>query len=121
MSLDAKNLKPNETQKKKLKYEAKAILATIDEKIRTAHDSSKQSIEVPVPIQFTIEYMSTAEIQRQIYYQILISLLKRNFIVEIDVKKESTIFYITWVTPDERGEIDIQNELLAKYTKKQDI
>lgn len=116
--LKAVNLKQNESQKKTIKKEIVTILNSMDTEIKLAHEQGRNyEVTITVPINFSIPYMQNKDAQRIIYYEILKSLLEREFIVEIDLQKNSTVFYITWVSSDEKHEIELQNTLLAKHTR----
>jgi hypothetical protein len=118
MSLKADALRSNESQKKSLSKEVNNILGHIDDELKVGHDQGKHQIYIPLPITFSIPYMNNSDAQRIIYYRVLNSLLERNFNVEIDLKKDSTIFYITWLSNDELREVDLQNSVLVKHIKK---
>lgn len=118
MSLRANVLKSNESQKKSISKEVKAILGQIDDELKAAHECGRHEIGISVPITFSIPYMSNADAQRIIYYKILASLLEREFNVEIDLRKNATFFQVTWLSNDELAEVELQNTLLAKHTKK---
>jgi len=118
MSLKASALKNNDAKKKAINKELKGILAHIDDELKIAHDQGKHEIVVSVPITFSIPYMSNTEAQRIIYYNIISSLLDREFIPSIELKNNATLIHITWLTNEERHEIHVQNALLAKYTKR---
>jgi hypothetical protein len=116
--LKATTLKSNESQKKAFSKEIKGILGQIDDELKLAHDQGKHRIYTTLPITFSIPYMSNSDAQRIIYYKVLSSLLGRGFNVSIDLKKDSTVFEITWLSNDEFTEIELQNTLLAKHSKK---
>jgi hypothetical protein len=117
--LKANSLKHNDSQKKAIKKEVVTILNSMDNEIKLAHEQGKNyEVSITLPINFSIPYMSNKDAQRIIYYEILKSLSEREFIVEIDLQKNSTIFYITWLSNDEKLEIDLQNNLLAKHTRR---
>lgn len=118
MSLKASSLKHNEAQKRNVRAEVKNILANIDNEIRTAHEQGKNyEVSISVPITFSIPHMQNKDAQRMIYYEIIKSLEEREFIVEIELKKDSTLFYVTWLSSDEKTEIELQNTIIAKHTK----
>jgi hypothetical protein len=116
MSLKATSLKSNDSQKKNIKKEVNTILGHLDDELKLAHEQGKHSISLSLPITFAIPYMSNTDAQRAIYYKILVSLIDREFIPTIKLKKDSTIFHITWLSDEEHKEIDLQNTLLAKLT-----
>lgn len=119
MSLKAQTLKSNESQRKSIAKDVSDILAQMDDELKVAHDCGKHSVSISVPITFSIPYMNNADAQRTIYYKILSSLLERGFNVEIDLKKNVTLFQITWLSNDEVIDLELQNALLAKHTKKE--
>jgi hypothetical protein len=47
---------------------------------------------------------------------LLTSLIERDFLVEIDMQQESTLFNISWVSADEEEEIQMQNMVLARHS-----
>lgn len=118
MSIKASSLKQNEAQKRTIKKEVNNIIANIDNEIKNAHDQGKNlDIRINVPIVFAIPYMSNADAQRMIYFGILKSLLDREFIVEIDMQKDATVFHVSWLSEDEKQDIIMQNALIAKHTR----
>ncbi len=117
MSLKANNLKSNESQKKAVIKEVNAILAHIDDELKSAHEQGKHSIRTSVPITFSIPYMSNTDAQRSIYYKILISLLDRGFEVKITLGEKKSIFKVTWLSDEETKDIDLQNATIAKYSE----
>ena len=84
-----------------------------------AHEQGKHSISTFLPITFSVPYMANKDAQRIVYFKILDSLILREYNVEIELKKDATVYHITWLTRDEKEEIDVQNLLLAKHTKKE--
>ncbi len=118
MSLKASSLKHNDIQKRAIKKEVLSILANMDNDIKSAHEQGKNyEVVIRVPITFSIPHMQNKDAQRVIYYEILKSLLDREFIVELELNKDYTIFYITWMSSEEKLEIEMQNNTLAKYTR----
>jgi hypothetical protein len=118
MSLKAASLKHNEAQRRGIKKEVLNILANMDNEIKIAHEQGKNyEVCVSVPITFSIPHMQNKDAQRMIYYEILKSLMERDFIVEIELNKDSTLFYITWLSSEEKTEIELQNNMLAKHTR----
>ena len=119
MSLKANALKNNEAQKKAVSKELNSILPRIDDEIKLAHEQGKDRAIISLPITFAIPYMKNKDAQRIIYYKILTSLLERDFKnIEIDLKKNATLFYVSWLTEEEQNELVLQHTLLAKHTKK---
>jgi hypothetical protein len=118
MSLKANALKSNEAQKKSIAKDVTSILGQMDDELKAAHDSGRHSVSISLPITFSIPYMNNTDAQRIIYYKVLTSLLERDFNVEIDLRKNSTFFIVTWLSSDELSELELQNALLAKHTKK---
>lgn len=118
MSLKASALKSNEAQRKALANETNSILGHIDDELKKAHDCGKHTTSITLPITFAVPYMKNRDAQRIIYYKVLTSLLERDWNVEIELHKNSTVFHVTWLTTDELQEIELQNALLAKHTKK---
>lgn len=119
MSLKASALKSNDSQKKAIAREVVNILARIDDELKVAHEQGKHSISTFLPITFSVPYMANKDAQRIVYFKILDSLILREYNVEIELKKDATVYHITWLTRDEKEEIDVQNLLLAKHTKKE--
>ena len=118
MSIKASTLKSNESQKKAFAKEINAILGRIDDELKVGHEQGKHRILASLPITFSIPYMSNTDAQRIIYYKVLSSLIEREFNVEIELRKNSTVFDITWLSEDEFKETELQNAVLAKHTKK---
>lgn len=116
MSLNANTLSKNKDQSEHIKRIVYHILARIDDDLKEAHESGKKSISMTVPITFSIPHMKNKDAQREIYCGILQSLIKRNFNPKIEIKEESTIFHVTWLSKDELKDIEKQNSFLARYT-----
>jgi len=117
MSFKAGSLKNNESQKKAITRDLTSIMATINDNIRVAYESGADRVTVAVPITFNIPYMTNSDAQRIIYFHILKDLLERDFIVQLDLKQNATIFYIRWISDEEEKEIELQKALIAKYSK----
>jgi hypothetical protein len=118
MSLTADSLKNNEVQKRAVSREVKMVLAQIDDELKVAHSSGKHHAIVPAPITFSVPYMTGADSQRCIYFKILSDLIRRGFTVKINMKKDSTLFIVSWLSDDERKNLAEQNAIIAKYTVK---
>lgn len=118
MSIKADQLKSNVSQKKAYGKEISGILGRIDDEIKVGHEQGKHLVTVSLPITFSIPYADNSDAQRIIYYKVLVSLIDRGFNVWLILKKNSTIFEITWLTDDEIKDIDVQIAVLAKHTKK---
>lgn len=118
MSLKASALKQNEAQVKSIKRETNLILNRMDDELKAANESGRHQVMIPVPINFSIPYLKNKDAQRVIYYNILTSLIDRGFNPKLELKKDLTMFHITWLSDDEIQEITEQNTLLAKHTKK---
>jgi len=118
MSLKASQLRTNQTQKREIEKQVKGILSHFDDEIKIAHERGIHEVKLSAPISFGIPYMGNKEAQRTIYYQILKSLLDREFNATIDIQENSTMFEITWITHDEKQDITSQTNLIARYTKK---
>jgi len=118
MSLKASSLKYNDQQIKAINKEVSLILGHIDDELKVAHEQGKHNISISLPISFSIPYMNNKDSQRSIYYRVLKSLLDREFNSEIELTQNSTIFHITWLSKDEMRDLEVQNAILAKYTKK---
>jgi hypothetical protein len=116
--LKASALKNNESQKKAISKEVTAILSHIDDELKVAHEQGKSRVLTGVPITFSVPYMTNKDAQRKIYYHILISLIDRGFNAKIEMRADSTIFHITWLTREEQEELAVQHALLAKHTIK---
>lgn len=118
MSVKASSLKYNDNKRKAIKKEVSTILQYIDDEIKKAYDCDKRTVSVLLPIQFSIPYMSNSTAQRIIYFEILTSLLDRDFCVEIDISKDKALFDVTWYTREEIAEIDHQITVIANHSKK---
>ena len=119
MSVKANSLKNNSSKNKLIQKEITSILGSIDDEIKISYDKDDYSVNVSVPITFSIPYMSNKNAQRVIYSKILESLISRDFNVKIHLSDDKTIFNITWLSDEEKKDIEYQNILLAKYTIKQ--
>ena len=116
--LKACQLKENSAQTRIIIREVKAILACIYDKIRDAHEADIMNpVRVRVPINFTVVGMKNAEAQRRIYYLILQDLLANEFNAKILMGKDGTIFEISWMSEDEKKQVDYEIEVLAQHTK----
>jgi hypothetical protein len=118
MSLKAEQLKHNKSQKLQVRLETKAILGYVDDELRKAHDSGKAEVSLTLPINFSIPYMKNNDAQRKIYSKILESLIDRNFIPKMRLRKDSTLLTIRWWSDEELHDMDVQNTLIAKYSEK---
>ena len=119
MSIKAEVLKTNPNKLKAIMKEVSSILGRIDDEIKNAYDHDECKAYVSVPITFAVPHMSNKNAQRIVYYKILDSLLNRGFIVEIHLATDRTVFLITWLSEDEKKDIEQQNALLAKFSYKQ--
>ena len=118
MSLKASSFKNNDAQNKSIAKEVLHILNRMDDELKTAHESGKHEVRINVPINFSVPFMKNKDAQRIVYYKILESLIKRGFIASLNLTKNISIIHITWLSDGEKLEIKIQNDLLAKCTKK---
>lgn len=118
MSLKASSLKHNEAQQTAINREITAILERIDDELRLTHEQGQTYAVVSLPITFAIPYMKNSDAQRIIYYGVLTSLLDREFHPKIIMSSDRTHFCISWLSEEERNEIEDQNALLAKYSEK---
>ncbi len=116
--LRASDLKKSDIIKNALTKELSSIYASVDADIKVAYDQGKKYCVCSVPITYNIPFMTCADAQRYIYYHVLKSLLDREFRAEMELKKEATLFHVTWLSKEEEDEIEQQNAILAKYTKK---
>lgn len=117
MSLKASALKSNDSQRKALTKEITSILGRIDDELKVAHEQGRHEVSAALPIIFSIPYMANKDAQRIIYYKVLTNLKDREFNVSIELKQNSTVFHITWLSSEEKNELDLQNTILAKHTK----
>lgn len=118
MSLHANSLKSNKLQKQAVAKEVKHILGLLDDELKSAHEQGKHKVSIPLPISFSIPYMSNKEAQRKIYVRVLRSLLKREFNPKIELSKTQTIFHITWLSDEEQEEIQEETVLLQRHLTK---
>ena len=118
MSIKASQLKSNEAQNRAVMKEVMSILAYIDDKFKAANDEGIHNISVTVPIIFSIPNMSNKDAQRSIYYRILTSLLDREFEVVIELADDKSKFHITWLSDEEMKEIELQNALIVKHSRR---
>jgi len=61
--------------------------------------------------------MKNADAQREIYSGVIMSLVKRKFIPKIKMTKNSTLVEIKWLSKERISDIEVQNSILAKYSK----
>jgi hypothetical protein len=118
MSIKASKLKSNESQKVSLNKEINAILGHIDDSLKVAYEQGKHNISLTIPITFSIPYMLNKDAQRHIYHGILKSLIDREFTPSLELQDNASVLHITWLSEDEEKDIEIQNSLIAKYSKK---
>jgi hypothetical protein len=118
MSIKASQLKSSESQRRAVNKEVSSILAHIDEKFKSADIEGVHNVTVSVPIIFSIPNMSNADAQRNIYYKILTSLIDREFEVVIELTDDKSKFHITWLSDEEMKEIELQNALIAKHSRR---
>jgi hypothetical protein len=118
MSLKAEQLRHNKAQKVQVRVQTKAILGYVDEELRKAHDSGKADVSMTLPINFSIPFMRNNDAQRKIYSKILESLIERDFIPKLRLRKDSTLLTIRWWSDEELHDMDVQNTLIAKYSEK---
>ena len=118
MSLKAKSLTINPIKHQMIDKEVKIILSRIDDEIKSAYNQDESFVNVSVPIIYTIPHLSNKSAQRIIYFQILQSLMAREYDVKIQLTPEKTVFIIRWVSDDDANDISLQNTLLAKHTLK---
>lgn len=118
MSLKADSLKFDPNKNKIIQKEINFILKRIDDEIKSAHERDEYSVQVSVPIIFSIPNISNKKAQRIIYSALLDSLINRGFITTLDLSNDKTIFSITWISEEEKHEINLQNAILAKYSTK---
>ncbi len=118
MSVKASALKKNPAQMNLIKKEVSIILNHLDTELKIARDAGKHNVVVTLPITFDIPNMSNADSQRIIYAKILGSLIDREFVPEIDLRPNTSILSITWLSSEELKEMDVQTALIAKYSKK---
>lgn len=118
MSVKAETYKTNPGKITAAKRESKLILGRIYDEIKQAYDEEQSEVYSTIPITFGIPCMKNSSAQRMVYYFVLTDLLDNDYIVEILLSEDKTIFHIKWITEDEEKEIMEQNALLAKHTVK---
>jgi hypothetical protein len=116
--LRASSLKSSAVYKAELQRMSTDLIQFVDEDIKKAYDSGKHRVSVAVPVTFAMKNMKNSDAQRIIYHALLTSLVEREFIVEIDMAQETTVFNISWVSEDEEAEIATQNHILASHAKR---
>jgi len=116
MTCRANSLKSSGIYKAELMQIAKLLIRQVDDEIKAAFDSGKYRVVVSVPVTFQLKYGKNSDAQRIIYHTLLTSLIERDFLVEIDMQQESTLFNISWVSADEEEEIQMQNMVLARHS-----
>lgn len=119
MSLKADVLKENEVQKKSISREVKNILGHIDDKIKVAHEAGvRDPVKITVPINFNIPYMSNKDSQRRIYYLLIKDLKERGFHVKVKLEENSTVFIVSWLSEQERDEIEYETAVILEHIEK---
>ena len=116
MAYRANSLKSSGVYKAELMQIAKLLIRQVDDDIKVAFDSGKYRVAVSVPVTFQLKSGKNSDAQRIIYHTLLTSLIERDFLVEIDMQQESTVFNISWVSADEEEEIAMQNMVLARHS-----
>lgn len=116
MSLNAESLTHSKLQNNHIKKEVRSILGYIDDELLKVNISGKFEITLSLPINFSIPYMNNADAQRKIYYNVLVSLIDRNFIPKLELHQNATLIHIRWKTDREIAEMQMQNALIAKYS-----
>ena len=119
MSLNANHLKNNESQNRIIKNEISDLLTFIDEEIITHRQSNpRPPAIISLPILFNIPNMSNAEAQKRIYCGIITSLKNRNFKPLFNIKPNSILLKVSWLSAEEMDELVKMDTLLAHHTEK---
>jgi hypothetical protein len=119
MSLKADVLKESNAQRLSIRKEINTLLKLIDADLKSGHDLGRYSIRVSLPILFAIPNMTNTTAQVKIYSHIMKSLEQRGFYVELDISnKDKRYLDITWISNQEKKELEEQMNYIAKRTKK---
>jgi hypothetical protein len=91
----------------------------IDEKIKEAHSAGlRDSVSVNIPNLFDVPNMKNKDAQRKIYACIIENLKSREFDVELELCDSCTIVNVSWLSKEERAEINYELNLIAKHILK---
>lgn len=112
----ANNLRNNNLQKRHLKENIVEIIRRISQELITAHKEGKHHIITNIPITFDIPNMLNKDSQRYIWSNIIDELKKKEYRVWISPSNDICKLKITWMSPDDENEIDVQTNTIAKHT-----
>lgn len=115
----AETLKESALQKRLIIKTVSDILDMIDEKIILCHDAGQHELNVSLPTIFDIPGMSNANAQRRIYSSIILDLKRREFTVKLRMSEDSTECIVTWITAEEKKDVDMQYAIIAAHSLKE--
>jgi len=119
MSIRAADIRRNNIQQIELKKNIHGILYSIDTDIKNALNAGLKSITYNAPIQFSVPNMTNKEAQREIYSEIISSLKKRKYNVQIDLNHQDRVtFYIDWILPEDEVRVKMQTDIIARHSKR---
>ncbi len=120
MSINATSLnKKFDLNKRHILSNVSSINAVIIDKIVEANRDGKFNTRVELPIRFSaVTGITNADLQRIIYYNVVNHFVKLGYNVEIEILSNKTNLDLNWLTDDIKNERTLQNEFLARYTKK---
>jgi hypothetical protein len=116
--IDAKKLKDNNIQKRRIKEIVVEIIKKINDEIIDAHRQGQHIIITELPIIFDIPNMLNKDRQRTVWAKVISILKNKNYRVALNYTNDYCKLKITWMS--EQDEIDIKSEiqLLAESKKK---
>jgi hypothetical protein len=124
MQVDS-SLVPNVNEIKKpqrayenLNIEANLILQQIGEEIEIACQNNKQKVQFTVPSILKVDGFSNSTSQSLILHQIIKVLESKSYKVLIAIKKVEIILYITWVSEQEKLELETIQEFIKQRSQK---
>lgn len=94
------------------------ILTDMDAEIERAHNANDNCAVCPVQVDFSFPAMKNRDAQLIVYYRIIGSLERRDFIVECEFTKSETIFYISWESDFDANERLMMEEVIAQHITK---
>jgi hypothetical protein len=114
--INASKLRNNNTQKRNITGVVTEIIRNISDELKEAHREGKHHIITTIPITFSITNMSNKDSQRVVYFYIISELKKKGYRVWISPQKNVCSIKITWMSPEDENEINLQMQLIAKHT-----
>ena len=116
--VSAHSLRHNNMQKRNLKEIITNIIKQISQELSAAHREGNHNIITSIPTIFNIPNMSNADGQRYIYSAVITELLKKDYRIQIATESDSCRLKITWMSPEDELDVQMQLNLIAKHTVK---